>query len=383
MDIQTFTRIINDKAFTDFKKMQYKYGKDFSKCLDILKQYYYNQLPILDFNGNDIVYLKKYIDTDLKIIRILSKMTSSSYGLKAAENEIVSSHGIENIHFERDSIHRILKGFAPKDEVENRILGQKKGLEFIADTNNKITEENLYQLYQMTIGNYLDEENKLLPNRYYRHDAVYIVGSKNGDLGIHHKKLPEYMKKFIEFINEEDDVNDLLKGAMIHFYLAYLHPYFDGNGRMARLLHLWFFIQKGYPATLFIPFSSLIERSKNQYYKMFDTIKENQTYSNILDLTPFLKYFTDYIYNEIPRQISDHEKYTKALKEGIITEKETKLWAFVQANYGFDEFSTKQLEKEYGDVAYATVRAFVLKFEDLELLNSRKFSNRVKYSIKK
>ena len=49
--------------------------------------------------------------------------------------------------------------------------------------------------------------------------------------------------------------------------------------------------------------------------------------------------------------------------------------------YGTEEFSTKQLEKDFGDAAYATIRGFVLKFEDLGLLSSVKYGPRVKYKI--
>ena len=49
-------------------------------------------------------------------------------------------------------------------------------------------------------------------------------------------------------------------------YFCFVHPYFDGNGRMARLLHLWFLIRKGYKSALFIPFSSKIEKTRKKYY---------------------------------------------------------------------------------------------------------------------
>jgi len=49
--------------------------------------------------------------------------------------------------------------------------------------------------------------------------------------------------------------------------------------------------------------------------------------------------------------------------------------------YGTDEFSTKRLEKDFGDAAYATIRAFVLKFEELGLLTSAKYGTRVKYRV--
>lgn len=62
-----------------------------------------------------------------------------------------------------------------------------------------------------------------------------------------------------------------------------------------------------------------------------------------------------------------------------VTAQEEQLWQFVVANYGTSVFSTKQLEKDYGNAAYATIRAFMLKFEELGLLRTQIFSNRVKY----
>ena len=74
--------------------------------------------------------------------------------------------------------------------------------------------------------------------------------------------------------------------------------------------------------------------------------------------------------------------YLSELQNGKITEKEEQLWKFVIANYATDEFSTKQLEKDFGNAAYATIRSFVLKFEKLNLLSARTLNNRVKYKIR-
>lgn len=386
MDIKTYIKILSDKSLMDYTKMKYKYSSDFSDFLATLKDISYRSLAINDFKGNNAVYMKDYVALNVETIKLMTYIQSNNnYGFKAAEDEIVASNAIENINFSRESIRNILKGLAPKDDIENRILGQKKGLEFIADKNNKITEENLYKLYMMMVGDFLDDENKLLDGKYYRHDTVYVVGDKVEHSGLDYRKLSEYMSALIEFINEKDNISDFHKGAIIHFYLVHLHPYFDGNGRMARMLHLWFLIQKGYAATLFVPFSSLIERDRNAYYKAISQVESNQKITNTLDITPFIKYFSEYVYSKIPENTVNNQtfdKYDKALKDGMITEKETQLWSFVITNYGFDGFSTKQLEKDFGNAAYATIRSFVLKFEQLELLSSQKYGNRVKYSIK-
>lgn len=167
-------------------------------------------------------------------------------------------------------------------------------------------------------------------------------------------------------------MNDLLKGVIIHFYMGYLHPYFDGNGRMARLMHLWVLIQQGYSAALFVTFSNYINATRKKYYQAFTLTEDNAKISGVLDATPFLAYFIEEVYNRFtPLSVAQTDNlavYEQALSDGFITEKEKSLFDFVLAAYGKDEFSTKKLEKDYGHAAYATIRSFVLKFTDLGLL---------------
>ena len=92
------------------------------------------------------------------------------------------------------------------------------------------------------------------------------------------------------------------------------------------------------------------------------------------------------VYNKINEGTATLETltaYDDAAKTGRITEKETKLWKFVLSCYGTEEFSTKQLEKDFGDAAHATIRGFVLKLESLGLISSVKYGARVKYRIVK
>lgn len=384
MDAIKFSKMLSDKHIVDFKKLKYKYPDDFDEFVEILKSSYYEKLPIKDFKGNSIVYLNSCTGVNLDAVKLLYTSQSSAYGTKALEEEIVATSSIESIDFNRDSVRNIMKGLAPKDEEENRIFGLKQGFEFISHKENKITEENIYKLYMMAIGNYLDDESKPKQGNFYRHDTVYVMSDRVEHSGIDHKKLPEYMKSFIEFANESDNINDLLKATMLHFYIAYLHPYFDGNGRMARLIQMWFLIQKGYESTLFVPFSSYVEKSRRKYYDAYTLVEENYKLSGVIDITPFLIYFTQNVYEKMTGdtvKVNTLEKYNSALSSGEITEKEAKLWQFVMSTYAGDTFTTKQLEKDFGDVAFATVRSFVLKFTNLGLLNAQKMKNKVLYSI--
>ncbi len=385
MDIKLFTEILNDKAFTDYKKMSYKHGADFNDFLKSLSEIYYEALPLYDFEEKNIVFMPNHASISQNAIKLLLKPQNDYFGIKAAEDEIIATSAIESIDFSRDSVRNILKGLVPKDEQEQRILGIKHALEFISDSKNKISEENIYKLYMMAVGEFLENEAKLLQGNFYRHDKVFIVSDRIEHFGLDYKKVPEYMKMLVKFINADDDINDLIKASIIHYYIAYIHPYFDGNGRMARLIHLWFLVQKGYQSALFIPFSSQIEKSRKAYYNAYTLIEQNKKFSKKIDVTPFVLYFINNVYNKIGSNsidINTFNLYEEAIKNAKITEKEAKLWQFVLSYYGLSEFSTKQLEKDFGNAAYATIRGFVLKFEKLGLLTSLKYGARVKYKIR-
>ena len=387
MDASVFAKMLSGPGQLDLKKMGYKYGQEnLQEFLALRKQYFYQELPLHDFDRNSMVYLDKAVQIPLSAARVLLTPQQSTrlYGTKAMEDEILSTFRIEQIDTSRESVRRILSGQAPKDDEEHRICGMKQGLEFIADRSHTITEENLFRLYQMTIGDFLPEEDRLLPGHWYRHDGVTVIDGKTEHIGLPWQKLPAYMKELTAFAAEKAVQNDLIKAAVLHFALAYLHPYFDGNGRMARLLHLWYLVQQGYSSALFVPMSRFVEESCARYYKAYTRVEQNQQISGVLDVTPFLVYFAESVYHRLgedqpqPRTL---QAFEEALRQGKITEKERALWQFVLTAYGSEEFSTKRLEKDFGDAAYATLRSFVLKFENLGLLTSVHYGSRVKYRI--
>lgn len=387
MDATLFTTMLTDHSLTDLKKMQYKYTPELvTEFITLLQKFFYKPLPLADFNQNPLVYLENHIHISLNTTQILlaKDPLNKPYSHFAMTDEIQSSLSIENIQTSRESIRHILAGYAPQNKTENQLYGMKKGLDFISDRKHFITEENLHLLYQLAIGDYLEDENRLLPSHYYRHDAVYLISDQIEHHGLSAEKLPRAMKQLVDFIGN-NPLNALLKAAITHFYMGYLHPYFDGNGRMARLMHLWILISGGYSAALFVPFSNHIEATKSKYYRAFSLVEDNQKISGVLDVTPFLSYFIEHVYHQLSPTKSEPSDlladFERQLSKGIITEKEKDLFLFVLSAYGHDAFSTKQLEKDFGNAAYATIRSFVLKFTQLKLLQSHKYGNRNRYFI--
>ena len=137
MDAELFANMLSDKSILDLKKLRYRYPQaDMKEFVALLGNGFYKKLPLKDFDGRNLVYLESIAQVHLTAVKVLLTPQNSKqlYGMKAMEEEILSTFTIEQIATTRDSVHKILSGYAPTTESENRIYGMKKGLEFIGDS---------------------------------------------------------------------------------------------------------------------------------------------------------------------------------------------------------------------------------------------------------
>ena len=99
------------------------------------------------------------------------------------------------------------------------------------------------------------------------------------------------MDRLITFANDEDlpgqpeFLHPIIKAIMLHFWFAYLHPFCDGNGRLARSLFYWYLLKRGYWLISYVPISTVIKKSASQYS---DAFVFSEQYGN--DVTYFIDY---------------------------------------------------------------------------------------------
>ncbi|WP_242885784.1 hypothetical protein [Faecalibacterium sp. BCRC 81149] len=246
MDGAQFAKMLSDKHLFELNRMEYKYStvsvKEFA---ELLRQNFAQPLPLTDFSGNKLFYLPNLAQISTNGMKQLLSVPVSgqNFGLSAMTEEIYATFQIESIRSTRSSIRYILDGYAPRDEQEARIYGMKRGLEFIANRQNRITEENLHHLYQISTGDYLPDEDRLLPNHFYRHGEVFIVGGEEPRPGLPAERLPGAMKCLVDFANANDGINELHKAAILHHTttpiltgMDALHGYFTSGILFSRAI---------------------------------------------------------------------------------------------------------------------------------------------------
>ena len=100
------------------------------------------------------------------------------------------------------------------------------------------------------------------------------------------KRLKSEMAKFIGWANKTSDIDPVLRAALAHLWFVTIHPFDDGNGRIARAIADWALAQSENSSQRFYSMSSQIRLERNDYY---DILKETQ--KGTLDVTEWMEWF--------------------------------------------------------------------------------------------
>ncbi len=198
-------------------------------------------------------------------------------------SELEGSMNLENVPTTRTRLEQIKKGSEPRDKNEIIAKNMLDAIEFIL-SKPKFNKENLYELYSILSHDCLEDNQKLNGN-FYRNDSVYI-----GDYeGCSFEKIDECMDSLFAFVgnnlnNKASDVKEYL-AHICHYYILYIHPYFDYNGRTARMVSFWISILQDDFSTAPLFISEAINDDKKRYY---DALSETRDMEN--DMTYFLIY---------------------------------------------------------------------------------------------
>ncbi len=145
----------------------------------------------------------------------------------------------------------------------------------------------------------------------FRRDIDQVVVSDSSNNVIYHippseKFLKREIKKLIIFANDDDkkspSVHPVIKAILLHFWIGYLHPFTDGNGRLARAIFYWYLLKKQYWGFSYLPLSRVIKRSPAQYRDAYVFSEQDDN-----DLT----YFIDYNIRKIAQAKREFETYVK------------------------------------------------------------------------
>ncbi len=154
-----------------------------------------------------------------------------------------------------------VRGKPLKDHLEAK--DHHAALEFLYDLIDKdkrhtISEMLIRNLHQIIV----QETDKEWAGRY-RNSKVIIGGAKHTPPDA--LQVPQKMRDLIRWVNSKKDKMSIIElSALLHHKLVHIHPFFDGNGRTARLTMNLLLMQAGYPLVI------ILKNDRKKYYDVLD-----------------------------------------------------------------------------------------------------------------
>ncbi len=228
---------------------------------------------------------------------IANPETKNQYYYSSLVEEAITSSQLEGAAVTRDIAKAMLREHRPpRDRSERMILNNFQTMQLIGDLKNQpLTKEVVFQIQKRVTENTLDDSTAA--GRFRTADEAIVVGDEASGEVYHEppmtRELEQRMQLMCDFANGKtphDFVHPVLRAIILHFWLAYDHPFADGNGRTARALFYWSMLRSGYWLCEFISISQIILKAPTQYYKAY---LHTETDEN--DLTYFILYHLNVI----------------------------------------------------------------------------------------
>lgn len=133
----------------------------------------------------------------------------------------------------------------------------------------------------------------------YRKEEMQVVSGPMGKERIHFqapsaKEVKEEMDIFLDWLNKKTEIDGVLKAAIAHFWFIIIHPFDDGNGRIARTISDMLLARSEESTQRFYSLSNQILIEKKKYYDILQKVQHSSG-----DITEWLDWFLNCLYRAL------------------------------------------------------------------------------------
>ena len=169
---------------------------------------------------------------------------------------------------------------SPQNKSQQMIVNNYNTIQYIVEHKDEpLTEELLLTIHRLMTEKTLDNSEDA--GRFRTNDKVVVADMVEG--GIIYtppsfQEIPEFVESLCDFFNNDNPrtfIHPIIRGIIVHFMLAFMHPFVDGNGRTARALFYWYMLKEGYKLTEYMSISRVIAKSKSKYEKAFRYVEND------------------------------------------------------------------------------------------------------------
>lgn len=346
-------------------------------------------LPLKDADGRTFTYsmpdpvLERLHKIDQRAsgrIQISELVTNPStrdrYVVSSLMEEAITSSQLEGATTSRlVAREMIASGRAPRDKSERMILNNYYAMDFVRQNQREqITPELIRELQTLVTDKTLDDPTAAGRLQLPGEKRVQVI-SPEGEV-LHAPppadQLPERMVALCKFANGEEQegfLHPVIRAVIVHFWLAYDHPFLDGNGRTARALFYWSMLRDGYWLAEFLTISRILTNAPSQYARSFmytETDAGDTTYFILYNLRVIIRAIQE-LHEYLQRKMAEVKKIERLIKNKTeFNRRQLDLLGHALRNPG--AMYTVESHRSSHNVTKQTARTDLQKLEQRELL---------------
>jgi Fic family protein len=339
-------------------------------------------------------------DEALEMLRIVDQQCAGQIGIgfkglddahkrrfimSALREEAIESSLIEGAATSRVVAKEMLRtGRTPNTTGERMILNNFVAMQHVSERRNeRVTPQGVLELHRVLTQDTLRSHD--VEGRFQTVDDERVVVIDRRDDTVLYRpppanETPAQIEALCAFANGETPawwLHPATRAMVAHYWLAWLHPFEDGNGRTARALFYWVMLRNDYWVVEFLPISRLIRAAPSKYIRAFLLCESDDN-----DIT----YFVLYHLRVLKRALDAFQEYvSRKVKEIRTTEQQLRIhgllnhrqMALIQhAIRHKDAMYTVESHRNSHGVVYATARADLLDLVDKMILRKSKIERR-------
>jgi Fic family protein len=300
-----------------------------------------HSLPLLDPSGEALSYntpssvqrLLHYVDQHCSGEIAMGEAVTTDeqsrhhYLVNSVMEEAIRSSQLEGATTSRRVAKELLRsGRPPRDRSERMIVNNYRALEFMRnDMEGHLTPELVTTLQGILTEGTLDDPTGAGRLQTPEEERVVVLDGTTGET-IHvpppAEELAVRLQAMCDFANvldedADDFIHPVIRGVLLHFWLAYDHPFQDGNGRTARALFYWYMRTRGYWLVEYLSISKILRQAPAKYSRAFlltETDAGDTTYF-LLDQLEVIKRAVEELQSYLQRKVREVRDVEKLVRD--------------------------------------------------------------------
>ncbi len=290
----------------------------------------HTEYPNFKYDTSQLTDLIGQIDYNRGILDGLSKLFNEDdivkIEIETLTDEAISTSLIEGEVFKRESVRssfrkKLDKYFDGRSDTHSTRATDNL-VEILIDSNlnkNNMTLERLHGWHNCLFEHARYDRLKIIDIAKFRsHSDMEVISGAIGFEKVHYKAVPAEqlesdMEKFLSYCNETSE-NIYIKSAIAHIWFVIIHPYDDGNGRIARAI-TDYILSKNTSSTQFklYSISTAINSDRKGYYDILDKTT-NLFLNKEFDLTPWILWHLGILNNAMKQALKNIEYLVQKTK---------------------------------------------------------------------